>query len=44
MKKSRYSESQIITILNKQEQGLKVRDICREYGISEAPFILMPVF
>src|SRR5690625_4246608 len=38
MKKSRFSESQIISILNKQEQGLKVRDICREHGISDATF------
>src|SRR5690625_6442274 len=38
MKKSRFSESQIISILNKQEQGLKVRDICREHEISDATF------
>jgi len=38
MKKSRFSESQIISILNKQEQGLTVRDICREHGISDATF------
>jgi len=38
MKKSRFSESQIISILNKQEQELKVRDICREHGISDATF------
>src|SRR5690625_4552739 len=38
MKKSRFSESQILSILNKQEQGLKVRDICREHGISDATF------
>lgn len=38
MKKSRFSESQIISILNKQEQGLKIRDICREHGISDATF------
>lgn len=38
MKKSRFTESQIISILNKQEQGLKVRDICREHRISDATF------
>jgi len=38
MKKSRFSESQIISPLNKQEQALKVRDICREHGISDATF------
>lgn len=36
MKKSQFSESQIISILNQQEQGMKVRDICREHGISDA--------
>jgi len=38
MKKSRFSESQIISILNKQEQGLKVAGICREHSISDATF------
>lgn len=38
MKKSCFSVLQIISILNKQEQGLKVRAICREHGISDATF------
>lgn len=38
MKKSRFTESQIIGILAKQEQGVKVADICREHGISIATF------
>src|SRR5690625_2046962 len=38
MKKSRFSESQIISILNQNEKGMKVRDICREHGISDATF------
>ncbi len=38
MKQSCFSESQIISILNKQEQGLKVGPICRENGISSATF------
>jgi putative transposase len=38
MKKSRYSETQIITILKKQEAGMKTADICREHGISQATF------
>ena len=38
MKKSRYSETQIIAILKKQEAGMKTADICREYGISQATF------
>ena len=38
MKKSRFSENQIVSILNKAQQGMKVADICREHGISDATF------
>jgi len=38
MKKSQYSESKIISILSQQDAGLKVGDICREHGISQATF------
>ena len=38
MKKSRFSEPQIIAALQRQERGEKARDICRELGISEATF------
>jgi len=38
MKKTRFTETQIVSILNKQEQGKSVRDICREHGISEPTF------
>ena len=38
MKKSRFSESQIIKILKEQEQGISVKDIARSHGISEATF------
>lgn len=38
MKKSRFSESQIVKALKDQEGGLKVSDICRSLGISEATF------
>lgn len=38
MKKSRFSETQIIAILKQQEAGMKVADICREYGMSQATF------
>ena len=34
MKKSRFSEAQIISILKEQDQGQKVVDICRKHGIS----------
>lgn len=38
MKKTRFTETQIISILKQQESGLKVSDICREHGISDATF------
>jgi len=38
MKKIRFSEAQIVSILKKQEAGMKVIDICREHGISDATF------
>ena len=38
MKKSRFSEHQIITILKSVEAGRTVRDVCREHGISSATF------
>lgn len=38
MKKSKFSESQIIAILRLQESGQSVADICREYGISQPTF------
>tara|TARA_Y100000310_G_scaffold188201_1_gene188160 strand:- start:227 stop:514 length:288 start_codon:yes stop_codon:yes gene_type:complete len=38
MKKTRYTESQIIKVLNEVEGGRKVKDVCREYGISDATY------
>ena len=38
MKKSKFSESQIIKILSQQESGQSVSDICREHGISQGTF------
>lgn len=38
MKKSKFSDSQIIAILKQQEIGDTVADICREHGISNATF------
>jgi putative transposase len=38
MKKSRFTESKIISILKQQESGRTVQEICREYGISQATF------
>lgn len=38
MKKTKFTESQIIGILKQQESGQKVADICREHGISQPTF------
>lgn len=38
MKKSTFTETQIVAILKQQEQGLSVNEICREHGISQATF------
>jgi putative transposase len=38
MKKSRYTEEQIIAILKQHEAGVKTGDLCREHGISDATF------
>lgn len=38
MKKSRFTESQIIRILKEYEAGKSSQDICRERGISRATF------
>jgi len=38
MKKSRFSEEQIIGILKQQESGRTTAEVCREAGISSATF------
>ena len=38
MKKTRFTESQIVAAIKKQESGISVKDICRELGISEPTF------
>ena len=36
MKKSRYSEKQIIAVLKEHQAGIPVSELCRKHGISEA--------
>ncbi len=38
MKRSRYSDSQIINILKQAEAGSPVTGLCREHGMSDATF------
>ena len=38
MKKTQFTETQIVTMLKQQEQGVKVFDIARSNGISEKTF------
>ena len=38
MKRTRFTETQVVSILKKNEAGIKVADICREHGISEGTF------
>ncbi len=38
MKKTRYTDSQIIKLLHEVEGGRSVKDVCREYGISDATY------
>lgn len=38
MKRSRFNEEQIITILKEQEAGMATAEVCRRHGISSATF------
>lgn len=38
MKRTRFSETQIVAILRQADAGLKVKDLCRDHGISDATY------
>ena len=38
MKRSRFTEEQIIAILREQEAGVPTADVCRRHGVSSATF------
>jgi putative transposase len=38
MKRSRFSEEQIIAMLKEQEAGMPTADVCRKHGVSPAAF------
>ena len=36
MKRSRFTESQIVSILKEADAGAKIKELCRKHGISDA--------
>ena len=38
MKKSKFSDTKIVSILNEAEAGLPVKELCRKHGISSATY------
>jgi putative transposase len=38
MKQGKYSEEQIVKILKEADAGIKILDLCRKYGFSDATY------
>jgi putative transposase len=38
MKQGKYSEEQIVKILKEADAGIKISDLCRKYGFSDATY------
>ena len=38
MKQGKYSEEQIVKILKEADAGIKIPDLCRKYGFSDATY------
>ena len=38
MKRTRFTETQIVSILKEADAGVKVKDLCRKHGISDATY------
>jgi putative transposase len=38
MKKKRFSEAQIVGVLNEAESGIPIGELCRKHGISDATY------
>jgi putative transposase len=38
MKRSRFTETEIVSILKEADAGMQVKDVCRKHGISDATY------
>jgi len=43
MRKSRFTDAQIIGMIKEQEAGLPTAELCRKYGLSPATFYKMVI-